>query len=77
MNAEELKAAVKEYRKLYYREHKESIRASQRRYAARNKDKLYAYTKEYRKAHPEKVKEWRERAASRAKEKKAQEGKAL
>ena len=67
MNAEELKAAAAEYRRLYYQEHREAIRASQRRYASKNKEKLYAYTKAYRKAHPEKVKEWRERAASRKK----------
>lgn len=67
MNAEELKAAVSAYRKLYYQEHKEAIRESQRRYYARNREKADAYTKAYRKAHPEKVKEWRERAASRKK----------
>lgn len=68
MNAEELHAAMLEYRRLYYQEHKEAIRESQRRYQHKNRKKLAAYARAYRKAHPEKVKLWRERAASKVKE---------
>ena len=70
MNAEELHAAMLEYRRAYYQEHKEAIRESQRRYQQKNRKKLAAYVRAYRKANPEKVKLWRERAASRMKEKK-------
>ena len=51
-------AAHPDYRKLWYRSHKNEIAAYKRKYAAEHREEIRAYQKQWRAAHPDYNRAW-------------------